>query len=60
MTDPLSRESALERCHEAGRKAGKWGSPAEANPYANSDMAEERDAWAKGHSIGAAERVRKP
>lgn len=59
--DPLSRQAALDRCKEAGIGAGKWGTPADRNPYARSpSMREESTAWLAGHAIGAAERKRKP
>lgn len=59
--DPLSRQAALDRCKEAGRKAGAWGGPKDANPYARSpSMHAEAAAWLAGHSIGSAERKRKP
>lgn len=57
--DPLSREAALERVKEAGRKAGAWGGPKDANPFGRSpSMHAEAAAWLAGHSEGAAERKR--
>lgn len=59
--DPMSREAALQRVKEAGRNAGAWGGPKEANPYGRSpSMHAESAAWLAGHAIGAAERKRKP
>lgn len=55
--DPLSRDAALERVKEAGRKAGLWGSPKDANPYLRAaSMVDERSAWEAGRQIGAAAR----
>lgn len=57
--DPLSKESALARVKESGRKAGAWGGPKDANPYARSpSMHAESAAWLAGHSEGAAEAKR--
>lgn len=57
--DPLSREGALQRTKEAGRKAGLWGSPREANHFARSpSLHEEGAAWEAGRQIGAAEKKR--
>lgn len=54
--DPLSKESALARVKEAGRKAGMFGSPKEMNPYRGGSLHAEAAAWLAGHSIGSAER----
>lgn len=58
MSDQLSREYALARVHEAGRKSGLWGAPATCNPYGKSAPAFQRESaeWLAGHSIGAAEK----
>lgn len=55
--DPLSREAALERVKAAGIGAGKFGAPADANPYRNKgSFHEEAAAWESGRQIGAAAR----
>lgn len=55
--DPLSREAALDRCKEAGIGAGKWGTPADRNPYkGKASMTDEFSAWESGRQIGAAAR----
>lgn len=57
--DPLAREAALQRVKEAGRKAGAWGSPSNANPYQRApSMQDEAGAWASGWIEGASERKR--
>lgn len=57
--DPLSRQAALDRCKEAGRQAGLWGSPSNANPYQRApSMQDEASAWAAGWVEGASERKR--
>lgn len=57
--DPLSREAALQRVKEAGRAAGVWGSPSNANPYQRApSMQDEASAWAAGWMEGTAERKR--
>lgn len=59
MQDQLSREAALDRCKEAGRQAGLWGSPRDANPYLRAaSMVDERSAWEAGRQIGAADKKR--
>lgn len=57
--DPLSRDAALERVKEAGRKAADWGVPPDRNPYVmNPFMTEEAAMWGAGHAIGTAQRKR--
>lgn len=58
--DPLSREAALQRVHEAGRRSGLFGSPKDSDPYAaKPSMREESTHWAAGHAEGFAEWKRK-
>lgn len=57
--DPLSREAALDRVKSAGIGAGKFGAPADKNPYARApSMTEERDAWEAGRIEGSSQRKR--
>lgn len=56
--DPLSKESALARVKEAGRKAGLFGSPKEMNPYRGGSLHAEAAAWESGRQIGAADKKR--
>lgn len=55
--DPLSREAALQRVHEAGKRSGLFGSPKEFNPYLNkSSFRQEEAAWEAGRIEGVATR----
>lgn len=57
--DPLSKESALARVKRAGVGAGKFGTPADRNPYkGKASMTEEFSAWESGRQIGAADKKR--
>lgn len=60
MTDaPLSRKAALERVKRAGVEAGKFGTPADRNPYkGKASMTGEFSVWESGRQIGAADKKR--
>lgn len=54
--DPLSRQAALQRTFEAGKRSGAWGTQATVNPFIGKpSMREEHDAWAAGHNEGHAD-----
>lgn len=54
--DALSREAALQRVHEAGKRSGLFGSPQDSNPYAKKpSMDTEAMWWLAWHRLGFAE-----